>query len=257
RLGPRRAPRHQAQALPEQLPQPLRRPFREACGHRHDYPLHRGVGREGPQRPQQHRHAVDRAKLLRLSRPRADPGARGYDHDADVRRRGGGRAHRSRPRRRRPTRARSPASAPTGRHAGTPGGWLLRAVAPRPRPVGPPRPARPRPRTGHRREAAGSATGSSPAPVIANTPISSTDPKRFFTARNSRWSSVLSPSKYSTVSTMCSSVLGPAMPPPFVTWPTSSTAGPASLANRMSRVADSRTWHTFPGAPSSSSVYVA
>src|SRR6266487_2515530 len=55
---------------------------------------------------------------------------------------------------------------------------------------------------------------------------------------------------------MCSSVLGPAMPPPFVTWPTSSTAGPASLANRMSRAADSRTWPTFPGAPSSSSVYV-
>src|SRR5437773_1813913 len=55
---------------------------------------------------------------------------------------------------------------------------------------------------------------------------------------------------------MCSSVLGPAMPPPFVTWPTSSTAGPASLANRMSRAADSRTWPTFPGAPSSSLVYV-
>src|SRR5437588_872980 len=54
---------------------------------------------------------------------------------------------------------------------------------------------------------------------------------------------------------MCSSVLGPAMPPPFVTCPTSSTAGPVSFANRMSRAAHSRTWPTLPGAPSSSSGY--
>ena len=33
---------------------------------------------------------------------------------------------------------------------------------------------------------------------------------------------------------MCSSVLGPAMPPPLVTWPTTTTAVPLSLAKRMS-----------------------
>src|SRR5439155_1453871 len=46
-----------------------------------------------------------------------------------------------------------------------------------------------------RNAAAGSATGSRPAPVMANTPTSSTQPNRFFTARRMRWSSVLSPSK--------------------------------------------------------------
>src|SRR6266568_174834 len=55
---------------------------------------------------------------------------------------------------------------------------------------------------------------------------------------------------------MCSRVLGPAMPPPLVTCPTSSTAGPASLANRIKQAAHSRTCPTLPGAPSSSSVYV-
>src|SRR6266853_116665 len=55
---------------------------------------------------------------------------------------------------------------------------------------------------------------------------------------------------------MCSSVRGPAMPPPLVTWPTSTTAGPASLAKRISRAAHSRTCPTLPGAPSSSCVYV-
>jgi len=37
-----------------------------------------------------------------------------------------------------------------------------------------------------RKAAAGSITGSSPAPVISKTPISSTDPNRFFTARSTR-----------------------------------------------------------------------
>ena len=64
-----------------------------------------------------------------------------------------------------------------------------------------------------------------------------------------------SPSKYSTVSTMCSSVLGPAIPPPLVTWPTTTTAVPLSLAKRMSWPEHSRTWPTLPGALSSDSVY--
>ena len=87
---------------------------------------------------------------------------------------------------------------------------------------------------------------------MRNTPISSTLPKRFFVARRMRWSSVLSPSKYSTVSTMCSSVFGPAMPPPFVTCPTTNTAVPLSFAKRIRRAAHSRTWPTLPGAPSRS-----
>jgi hypothetical protein len=40
---------------------------------------------------------------------------------------------------------------------------------------------------------------------------------------------------------MCSSVLGPAMVPPLVTWPTTNTAVPLSLANRIRWAAHSRT----------------
>jgi hypothetical protein len=54
---------------------------------------------------------------------------------------------------------------------------------------------------------------------------------------------------------MCSSVLGPAIPPPLVTCPTRNTAVPVCLAKRCNRAAHSRTWPTFPGAPSSSGVY--
>jgi hypothetical protein len=55
---------------------------------------------------------------------------------------------------------------------------------------------------------------------------------------------------------MCSSVFGPAIPPPFVTCPTTNTVVPLSLAKRMSRAAHSRTWPTFPGAPSRSAVKI-
>jgi hypothetical protein len=44
---------------------------------------------------------------------------------------------------------------------------------------------------------------------MANTPISFTAPKRFLMARTSRKLLCVSPSKYSTVSTMCSSTRGP------------------------------------------------
>ena len=59
-----------------------------------------------------------------------------------------------------------------------------------------------------------------------------------------------SPSKLSTVSTICSSTRGPAMLPSLVTWPTSTTAVPRSLAKRTSSCAEARTWLTVPGAPS-------
>src|SRR6266566_7995365 len=53
---------------------------------------------------------------------------------------------------------------------------------------------------------------------------------------------------------MCSSVLGPAMPPPLVTCPTSSTAGPASFAKRISRAAHCSSSVDFPmpGSPPTS-----
>ena len=66
-----------------------------------------------------------------------------------------------------------------------------------------------------RKSSDGFATGSRPSSVILKTPISSTLPNRFLIARRMRWSSIPSPSKYRTVSTMCSSVFGPAIPPPL------------------------------------------
>jgi hypothetical protein len=52
------------------------------------------------------------------------------------------------------------------------------------------------------------ATPRRPRPVISKTPSSLTAPKRFLTARITRWAWCFSPSKYSTVSTMCSSAFG-------------------------------------------------
>jgi hypothetical protein len=46
-----------------------------------------------------------------------------------------------------------------------------------------------------RKSSDGFSTATSPPCVMRNTPISSTEPKRFFVARSTRWSSVLSPSK--------------------------------------------------------------
>ena len=60
-----------------------------------------------------------------------------------------------------------------------------------------------------RKIALGLATPFRPFSVIANTPISLTAPKRFLIARTSRKLECVSPSKYSTVSTMCSSTRGP------------------------------------------------
>ena len=58
----------------------------------------------------------------------------------------------------------------------------------------------------------------------------------------------VSPSKYSTVSTMCSSTRGPASAPSLVTWPTKTMATPLVLARRVSCAAHSRTCDTEPGA---------
>ncbi len=96
--------------------------------------------------------------------------------------------------------------------------------------------------------ALGFATPLRPFSVMANTPISFTAPKRFLMARTRRKLLCVSPSKYSTVSTMCSSTRGPASAPSLVTWPTRMTAMPVALAMRVRWAAHSRTWATEPGA---------
>ena len=60
-------------------------------------------------------------------------------------------------------------------------------------------------------------TSISPACCISNTPISLVEPNLFFTARSILYEANLSPSKYSTVSTICSKTLGPATCPSLVT----------------------------------------
>ena len=99
-----------------------------------------------------------------------------------------------------------------------------------------------------RKIALGLLTPFSPRSVIAKTPISFTAPKRFLMARTRRKLECVSPSKYSTVSTMCSSTRGPASAPSFVTWPTSTIDTPEVLATRVSCAAHSRTCATEPGA---------
>src|SRR5438034_5319936 len=89
-----------------------------------------------------------------------------------------------------------------------------------------------------------------PSSPMAKTPISSAEPKRFLVARSKRSSWRRSPSRYSTVSTICSRTLGPAIEPSFVTCPTRKTGTLISLASRMSLAADSRTWVTLPALPS-------
>jgi hypothetical protein len=74
-------------------------------------------------------------------------------------------------------------------------------------------------------------------------------------ARTSRKLLCVSPSKYSTVSTMCSSTRGPASAPSLVTWPTRTTATPLALAARVRCAAHSRTCATEPGAEVSWSEY--
>ena len=101
-----------------------------------------------------------------------------------------------------------------------------------------------------RKIADGFGTSLSPLSPIANTPSSLTAPKRFLNARSTRKRLPLSPSKYSTASTMCSSTRGPAIPPSLVTWPTRMTEVPRRLAKVVSSCAVARTWLTEPGAAS-------
>ena len=68
-----------------------------------------------------------------------------------------------------------------------------------------------------RKNPEGFLTSTSPPSTISKTPISLVEPNRFFTARSTRYEWWRSPSKYSTVSTRCSSTRGPARAPSLVT----------------------------------------
>jgi hypothetical protein len=68
-----------------------------------------------------------------------------------------------------------------------------------------------------KKSADGFVTSTSPIFVISKTPISLVEPYLFFTALTILKMLCFSPSKYSTVSTICSSTLGPAIAPLFVT----------------------------------------
>ena len=67
----------------------------------------------------------------------------------------------------------------------------------------------------------GFSTPTRPSGSISKTPISGVEPKRFFIALKIRYECPFSPSKYITVSTMCSSDFGPAIAPSLVIWPMS------------------------------------
>src|SRR5579875_1843447 len=99
-----------------------------------------------------------------------------------------------------------------------------------------------------RNRAEASSTSTRPWSRISNTPASSVEPKRFFTARTVRYVRSRSPSNWSTQSTRCSSTRGPASAPSLVTWPTSSTAILRRLARFITSPATSRTWATEPAA---------
>ena len=76
--------------------------------------------------------------------------------------------------------------------------------------------------------------------------------ERFLTARTSRKRLPASLSKYSTVSTMCSRMRGPAITPSLVTCPMISTDTPVAFAKRTSAAAGSRTCAADPGEDSTS-----
>ncbi len=98
----------------------------------------------------------------------------------------------------------------------------------------------------------GSATPHRPPSVISNSPSSPVAPKRCLTARRRRRAWWRSPSKLSTVSTTCSSTLGPARAPSLVTWPTRTVVRVRALASATSAWVHALTWVTEPGAASTS-----
>ena len=85
-----------------------------------------------------------------------------------------------------------------------------------------------------RKIADGLRTSRRPCSPMWKNASSPTEPNRFLVARTLRKRLDASLSKYSTVSTRCSSTRGPAMAPSLVTWPTMTTLTPVLLAKRTS-----------------------
>ena len=85
-------------------------------------------------------------------------------------------------------------------------------------------------------------------------PISSTEPNRFLTAWSVR-TSALAWSKSRTVSTRCSTSLGPAMVPSFVTCATSISPEPREPGPFTSSWVQTLIWFTEPGSALTSRVY--
>jgi hypothetical protein len=93
----------------------------------------------------------------------------------------------------------------------------------------------PEPRPVHPGNSASTSPPFHPPPTHTHPPTHSpTRPNRFFSALSSRSGVPASPSRYSTTSTMCIRVWGPAREPSLVTWEMRNTAVLVSLATRSS-----------------------
>src|SRR3989338_1522965 len=107
----------------------------------------------------------------------------------------------------------------------------------------------------HKNSSDGFATSLKPAAVISKTPTSLVEPKRFLVDRRTRYVEYRSPSKYNTVSTICSMTRGPASMPSLVTWPMINSAIPLDFARCVKIAEHSRTWLTLPGEEPTSVLY--
>ena len=106
-----------------------------------------------------------------------------------------------------------------------------------------------------RKVAETSVTSVSPADSIRNAPISLVVPKRFLYARRILSSPSRSPLKFSTQSTRCSTVFGPAKSPLLVTCATIKIAQLRVLPSFISWFPHILTCDTLPGAESSWLLY--
>ena len=96
----------------------------------------------------------------------------------------------------------------------------------------------------------GSGTSRIPPAVCSKQPTSSVAPKRFLIPRSIRRLDCLSPSKFKTTSTKCSSTRGPATLPSLVTCPTSKMGIFVVLAKVVRAAVTARDWATPPATPS-------